>query len=138
MKKHFIYRHFTLSEFDSPDKKHSGKNMDPRFMVKLDKARAYAEKTFPNDDFKFIINSGFRTYEHNRDVYQVLNRPVITSQHELGLAADISAITSRQKFVIISSLLWAGFHRIGIGPSFIHVDLGHSGNTSLSKLIWTY
>jgi uncharacterized protein YcbK (DUF882 family) len=103
-------RHFNISEFDSPDEPGSGQYMDDEFLEMLDNARHMA-------GIPFKINSGYRTKEHNREVGGLRN-----SAHLDGFAADISATTSRERMWIVASLLEAGFNRIGIGKTFIHVD----------------
>ena len=114
---------FAPSEFDSPDKPGSGLDMQKRFMFMLQAAREQA-------GIPFGINSGFRTAEHNEKV-----GGATSSAHLGGWAADIAATSSRQRFIIINALVKAGFTRIGIGKSFIHVDC----NPNLPELvIWHY
>ena len=102
--------YFKLSEFDSKDLKGSGQLMDETFMSMLNEARGVA-----NIPFKII--SGYRTYEHNKKVGGVKD-----SSHCKGLAADISCVDSRSRFIIINALIQVGFNRIGIGKTFIHCD----------------
>lgn len=135
--KHGQYRFFQLHEFDSPDKKGSGKNMQPLFLKKLDKARRICEERY-NRQIKFVITSGFRTYERHSQICKDLGLKRYQSQHELGLAADISAPSSREMYAIVEALLLAGFVRIGIAEDFVHVDMGYSGNDQMNRLIWTY
>ncbi len=97
-------------EFDSPDELGSHKNMKPSFMRKLKQARDFAGTPF-------TINSGHRTTSHNKKV-----GGKIDSSHLDGLAGDISCSNSRQRALILSSVIRAGFNRIGIGKTFIHVD----------------
>ena len=121
--------HFELSEFDSPDEIGSGKNMDSNFLAMLDDARGIA-------GIPFTITSGFRTPSHNAYVGGV--QPSLQSKgssHLFGYAADIAAPTSRQKYIIVKSLLQAGFNRIGIGETFIHVDNDPDKDPDV---IWTY
>jgi uncharacterized protein YcbK (DUF882 family) len=126
------YRYFDLEEFASPDLKGSGSNMNHNFMVKLDEARHLA-------NIPFKITSGYRTEAYQDDLtrrgYKTAKKG--TSPHLKGLAADISVKDSRQRFIVINSLLLAGFTRLGISDTFIHVDLstyeGHKEN-----VIWTY
>ena len=47
-------KYFKFSEFDSPDKPESGKDMDGTFIQLLDKARGIA-------NIPFRITSGYRT-----------------------------------------------------------------------------
>jgi uncharacterized protein YcbK (DUF882 family) len=99
------------------------KNMDVDFLAKLDKAREYA-------NLPFIINSAYRSPEHNA---KVGGKP--GSSHIKGLAVDISAKDSRTRFLILDALFAVGFTRIGIASSFIHVD---SDIDKSQNVIWTY
>jgi len=123
-------RYFTLSEFDSPDLEGSGSNMKNKFLIKLDEARHLA-------GIPFKINSGFRTAAHNQ---YLLDSPKYkaskTSAHLDGLAADISVTDSRSRWIVINSLMLAGFVRIGIADTFIHVDLAKANKTQ--NCVWTY
>ena len=98
------------------------KNMDVDFLAKLDKAREYA-------NIPFIINSAYRSPSHPESI----KRP--TSSHIKGLAVDISAKDSRQRFLILDALIAVGFSRIGIAGTFIHVDLDLDKS---QNVIWTY
>ena len=123
------YRYFDLKEFDSPDLKGSGSNMKHEFMVKLDDARHLA-------NIPFKINSGFRTQEYQDDLtrrgYKTAKG---RSPHQDGVAADISVKDSRSRWVVINALMLAGFTRIGIADTFIHVDLDLDKQ---QNVIWTY
>ena len=116
-------RNFNTHEFDSPDVKGSGVNMDSCFLEMLDKARDIA-------GIPFKINSGYRTLEHNAKV-----GGVNSSSHTRGLAVDIACNESRARFIIVSALKDAGFNRMGISNSFIHVD---SDSDKAQNVIWTY
>ena len=121
-------KYFTLDEFDSPDLPNSGINMDANFLSMLDDARHMA-------DIPFKINSGYRTKEHNIEIYRRLGKKPIDSAHLKGKAADISCSTSRERWIIITALQDAGFNRIGIDNNFIHVD---SDENKSPNVIWTY
>ena len=99
------------------------KNMDVDFLAKLDEAREYT-------NIPFIINSAYRSPEHNA---KVGGKP--GSSHIKGLAVDISAKDSRTRFLILDALFAVGFTRIGIADSFIHVD---SDIDKSQNVIWTY
>jgi len=116
-------RNFNTNEFDSPDLKGSGEKMDSCFLEMLDSARDIA-------GIPFKINSGYRTLEHNAKV-----GGVNSSSHTRGLAVDIACKDSRARFIIVSALKDAGFTRIGISNSFIHVD---SDSDKAQDVIWTY
>lgn len=116
-------KHFKLSEFDSPDAPGSGSNMKPEFLQRLDNARAFA-------GVPFKVNSGYRTAAHNAKVGGVED-----SSHCQGWAADLAASSGTLKFTIVNALLKAGFTRIGIASSFVHVDCDP---TKPAQVIWTY
>ena len=106
-----------FKELDNLDK------MDKTFLLRLDEARERA-------GIPFVINSGYRTPEHNAKIGGKPN-----SSHLKGLAVDISVTNSRQRFIILNALLDVGFTRIGIADTFIHVDLD---NEKSKEVIWTY
>jgi uncharacterized protein YcbK (DUF882 family) len=122
------YKWFKLSEFDSPDKEGSGEMMDDAFMQTLDLARDIA-------GFPMIVTSGFRTVEHNRMLINKGYAASKNSSHLLGYAADIHCNSSRKRYLLLEALMDAGFTRIGIGSSFIHVD---NDSEKSDLLIWTY
>jgi zinc D-Ala-D-Ala carboxypeptidase len=116
-------KYFKIEEFDDPTVPGSGANMQPSFLQLLDLIRGDA-------GIPFRINSGYRSCTHNEDVGGKTD-----SAHVKGFAADIFALTSRDKFVIVSAALKRGVNRIGIGSSFVHLDT----DPSLPKnVIWTY
>lgn len=116
-------KHFTLDEFDSPDLPTSGQEMDITFLTMLDNARDIA-------DISFRITSGYRTKSHNQQIGGVPD-----SAHTKGRAADIAATSGTKRWIIINSLLQAGFNRIGIANTFIHVD---NDPDKPQSVIWTY
>ena len=118
--------HFKASEFscNCPSLCDAEDVMDGAFISKLDLARSLS-------DVPFIINSGYRCLAYNR----TLPGSKDTSSHTTGLAADIKATGSRQRFTIVSALLDAGFTRIGIGSDFIHVD---NDSDKAAEVIWLY
>jgi len=78
--------YFTYKEFDSPDMPGSGSLMSEDFLDMLDEVRDKFGKPI-------VINSGYRTEEHN------------------------AAVGGKPK------LQETGFQRIGVADTFIHVDL---------------
>ena len=116
-------KHFKQHEFDSPDKKGSGANMQESFVRKLDDARTLA-------DTPFSITSGYRTPAHNKKVGGVAN-----SSHVTGYAADIAVKSNSARFKILNALHAVGFNRIGIGKGFIHVD---NDPTKPQNTVWVY
>jgi uncharacterized protein YcbK (DUF882 family) len=116
-------KHFTLDEFASPDLPDSGSRMDPHFLELLDSIREEA-------GIPFHINSGFRTLAHNMEVNGGPN-----SAHTRGLAADVVALTGKQKYIIAKAAIIHGITRIGIGKTFVHLD---NDSTLPNPTIWLY
>lgn len=116
-------KHFTNDEFDSPDAPGSGRNMDKHFLELLDAIREEA-------GIVFHVNSGYRTKAHNLEVGGGPN-----SAHTRGMAADIRAISGRQKALIVMAAVRNGIMRIGIGKTFVHIDCD---STLPSPAIWLY
>lgn len=112
---------FSVEEFDCPC---CGKNLiDWSFVHKLQKARDIAKTAF-------VINSGWRCEKHNREVGGAEN-----SSHLRGHAADIQASTSVKRYVLVVALLEAGFERIGVAKTFVHVD---SDPAKSQGVMWLY
>lgn len=122
---YIVYKYFQIEEFASPDEPGSGTMMDADLLEKLDLARDIC-------GFPLIINSGYRSVEHNKKVGGVKN-----SSHLLGLAVDIHCTDSRKRFILLDALMVSGFTRIGLAGSYIHADV----DTHPEKrqcVIWTY
>jgi len=98
-------------------------DMNNDFLERLDEARDLA-------DVPFRINSGFRCESHNR---QVGGKP--NSAHTKGLAADIKATTSAERYAILRALMVLGFTRVGVAKNFIHVDADES---LPQEMAWIY
>lgn len=103
-------RYFKESEFTRCTPPCKLSDMDEAFMYKLDEARDLS-------DFPFILNSAYRS-----KAYELSKGRKGTSSHCLGLAVDIACSSSFVRQSILSALIRVGFRRIGIYPSFIHVD----------------
>lgn len=99
----------------------SENKINDQLLRKLDEAREIAQTPFK-------INSGYRCKKHNA---KIGGEP--ESAHTLGLACDISAQTSAQKYKILSALLKVGFERIGVYKTFIHCDIDEQ---KPSKIVW--
>lgn len=121
-------KYFSFHEFDSPDLPGSGeKYMDREFLEMLDEARHIAQ-------LQFKITSGYRSKTHNRKV-----NGVSSSSHLVGRACDIACTNGNKRYKIIAALLEAGFTRIGVAKTFIHVDNDDFDHGGLKKdAIWTY
>lgn len=95
----------------------------PDFRDKLNKARQIA-------DVPFILTSAFRCAAHNAEV-----GGAETSAHLAGLAVDIKCTDAWTRCKILSALFAAGFNRIGVGRTFIHVD---DDLTKPQGVVWLY
>ena len=80
-------------------------------------------------DCPFIVNSAFRSVQYEKEHLRSG-----TSSHCKGLAVDLRCHSDRARCTIIKCLMRAGFRRIGIAKTFIHVDSDKSKNDS----IWLY
>lgn len=101
---------FDISEFDSPDQIGSGENMKRETLLMADRARGHC-------GFAWVINSGYRTPDHNKKVGGSPN-----SSHIRGYALDVSCKDQKRRMSIVKSAIEEGFHRIGIYKTFIHLD----------------
>ena len=120
-------KYFKLSEFVCRCGCNKNK-INRTFLKVLDAARGYSK----NEDgsyIPFIITSGYRCENHPESI----KNP--HSSHIKGLAADILVKNSRERAVVLGSLINAGFNRFGIGHNFIHVDLDEEKKQGV---IWTY
>ena len=89
----------------------------------LDDAREIAQ-------IPFRISSGARCEAHNRKVGGSKD-----SSHLKGIAVDIKATTSRERYKIANALMQVGFNRIGIAKTFIHCDIDRD---KPQQVIWIY
>lgn len=100
--------------------------LSPELMQMLDNAREIA-------GVPFGINSGFRCAAHNADVG---GKP--SSSHLGGYAVDIATRNGPARMTILGGLMAAGFQRIGIAKTFIHVDMDPDKITSMGPVCWLY
>ena len=115
-----------------------GKNdMNELFIDTLRAAREYSNTPF-------IINSGYRCEKHNKKVGGKVGdkaKGIPASTHTVGAAADIHCTESRQRALILCGLLEAGFSRIGIAKTFIHVDMAdrlEGIDKKVEAVFWLY
>jgi zinc D-Ala-D-Ala carboxypeptidase len=101
----------------------SGYKMDKEFLLKLDYSRSIA-------GIPFKITSGFRTESRNQ-----LVGGRVGSSHLKGLAVDIGYYGSRERYLILQSLISVGITRFGIAKGFIHCDVDKSKDPDV---IWLY
>lgn len=119
--------HFKSSEFKCRCAYGCGLDkVDHAFLWKLNLARDYA-------GIAFVITSGCRCEQHNKDVSGSEYSDHLCLPTCEG--ADIQAENSKVRFRIISAAISAGFKRIGVAKTFIH--LGNRGNNPMN-VIWVY
>lgn len=98
-------------------------NISPALVAILQQIREAAGRPL-------TIESGVRCFDHN---IKVGGKP--NSAHTRGLAVDIVCTDSRQRHELVNLALQAGISRIGIGKTFVHIDI----DTSLApRVIWLY
>jgi len=112
--------HFKISEFKCKCGCDENR-MDKAFLHMIDSARDRA-------GVGFRINSGYRCPDHEKAIGGKGN-------HSKGIAADIKTANLRIRFIILSALIDAGFNRIGIAKTFIHID---TSETKSQQVIWLY
>jgi uncharacterized protein YcbK (DUF882 family) len=100
---------------------HCGDNkINDKFLAQLDIARAHS-------GVPYIITSGYRCPIHNAEVGST------SSNHTSGMAADISVSNGQIRGKILRGLYLAGFKRVGVAKTFIHVDM-----MDLVESAWLY
>lgn len=127
--------HFTPAEFDTPGEPGTGVNMDPDFMQRLDAARRIA-----GVPFAITPGGGYRTTKYNADLLKRNPHASPRSLHKDGRAADIAVPNgdAHRRGVIVGALIAAGFERIGLAHSFVHVDDGTEDDGRRTPAIWIY
>lgn len=118
-----LSKNFNSREFDSPDIKGSGINMNIVVIYKLQEMR---------DIYKnpIRIKSGYRSIAHNKKVGGKYN-----SEHLKGNAVDIHIKNNNERYTLIRLAIIVGFNRIGIGTNFLHLDIS---NTKSKEVVWLY
>lgn len=104
------WKYFSLNEKTGLN--HTIADLVTTFVDKMDIGRGFS-------GIPWIITSGYRTIQENINVGGVSG-----STHILRVGADILADTDSKKFAIVSGAIKAGFNRIGIYDSHIHIDSG--------------
>lgn len=115
--------YFQEKEFNRCTPGCSLQDMNQDFIKKLDNARRIA-------GIPFVINSAFRSVE-----YEKAHGRKGTSSHTLGRAVDIRCNTDENRIIIVDALLRAGFNRIGIAKTYIHVD---DSPKHKQRVMWDY
>ena len=130
-------RYLNISEFDSPDEKGSGKNMNPLFLDFIDELRSMC-------DFPFRVTSGYWTQAYHDSLTKRGYHTIKNSAHLKGLAADIAISDSVKRSYFVGYALDL-VHRLGLpfrvgiaGKSkgnFIHIDIDE---TKTNPRLWIY
>lgn len=81
-------------------------------------------------ELPIVIRSGCRCAEHNRR-----SKGKKSSAHLTGEAADIKCYDSRTRYLLLNAAIRNGFTRIGVGKTFIHLDISA---TLDDKVTWLY
>ncbi len=103
-----MYKYFELDEFTCSE---TGDNFIKHdFVATLDKMRERC-------GFPFVINSGYRSPMHTKEVC----KPT-PGQHCAGQCADIAVKNSHQRYMIITEAIKSGFTGLGIAANYVHID----------------
>ena len=81
-------------------------------------------------EMQLTLTSGARCEKYNAKVKGARN-----SAHLRGLAADIFCVSSKDRWTIITVATTVGINRIGIGDTFIHLDIDPS---LTPQRVWVY
>ena len=104
-------KYFTEKEFNNCTPPCSLSDMDVEFMNILDAIREEA-------GIPLVINCAYR----NSD-YDTLKGRSGNSAHCYGLGVDIRCNDSTNRFKILKAAIKLGINRIGIGKTFVHIDI---------------
>jgi len=107
---------------------YEAKNINPKTMEMLDKARGFA-------GIPFVITSGCRTIQKNKQVGGKIDSCHL--EKNKCSAVDIRVRNSQERWKIVNAGIKAGFTRIGIAETFVHFD-SCKDTRHPDKVIWTY
>jgi len=119
--------HFSEEEFTC----HCGcgiENPNREFLERLERARIRADIPFP-------VISGSRCADHNKDVGGIDFSSHFADEDTESHAADVWTRGTRQRGIIVPSLVAVGFNRLGLADTFIHVDIDPA---LPPNVIWLY
>lgn len=121
----FDYLYFSEIEFKSATPSCSLSDMSPKLMHELDRLRDFL-------GFPLFVSSAFRPVD-----YELKRGRNGKSAHCKGLAIDLKCSDSQKRFQIVAAALSPGFMftRIGIAPTFIHLDID---DTLPQCVMWLY
>ena len=115
------YPHFKEEEFNCSE---TGENdMTGTFMRRLEQCRYIFDKPM-------VINSGYRSPKHSIEAAK--DKP---GEHSQGMAADVACDSSRDRYDLVRAAIHAGFHRLGIADTYVHLGLSYRKD---KDVIWLY
>lgn len=122
-----VYRpeFFVEKEFQKCTPPCSMKDVHPALLKLLDDLRREA-------GIPIVLLCVYRSRQHDLDHGRSGN-----SAHTLGLGVDILCRTTANRFKIVAASIKLGVDRIGIGTTFIHIDIGDS-DILPSNVLWVY
>lgn len=103
---------------------------DPKMMMVNPKLMQILDTIRGECGFPITITSGFRTKEENAK----LKGSVEDSAHLLGMAVDVNIDNGAKRIKFVTSAIKNGIKRIGLAPTFLHLDIDSSKPDS----IWFY
>lgn len=118
-------RYFSEQEFRKCDPPCDRESMEQDFLDVMDDIRRKAR-------IPLVINCAYRSREYDKKKGRTGN-----SAHTQGLAVDIRCNASENRFKIVKAALECGITRIGIGKTFIHIDMGERVGLP-ANVIWHY
>ena len=118
-------RYFSEQEFRKCDPPCDRESMDQDFLDVMDDIRRKAR-------IPLVINCAYRSREYDKKKGRSGN-----SAHTYGLAVDIRCNTSENRLKIVKAALECGITRIGIGKTFIHIDMGECVGLP-ANVMWHY
>lgn len=116
-------KYFLPSEFKACTPSCSIEQMDQAFLAKLDAVRERA-------GIPLVLNSAYRS-----PAWEKKHGRAGTSAHCEGKAVDIRCNASSNRYKIVKAALECGVRRIGIGPTYIHIDMA---GDHAQDVIWDY
>ena len=116
-------KYFSEGEFRACTPACTLADMDGAFMARLDTLRELS-------GIPLVLTSAYRSRE-----YEKAHGRSGTSAHCQGRAVDIRCRTSNNRYKIVRAAFALGFRRVGIGPSFIHID---EATDHAQDVLWDY
>ena len=116
-------KYFKEAEFKRCTPSCSLQDMDQEFMNKLDKMREIA-------GIPMVMNSAYRS-----PAWEKAHGRSGEGDHPQRCGGDIKCLSGVTRMKLVKAALSAGFRRIGIGKSYIHVGCGKN---LPQDVIWHY